>query len=83
MLVPLVPQIVVPRSVVVAAVQQLSTVDYTVANRVTEVAAVVVQWAYAHDCPALASWTVHSLQYFDNLGGLLITIAVWLADHAM
>ena len=50
------------------AVQQLATVDYTVANRVTEDVARVVTWAYAHNLPAVASACVHTLQAFDGIG---------------
>ena len=73
--------VTVPRVVTAFAAQQLSTVDYTVANRVTEDVSHIVTWAYAHDLPWLARDAIHLLQSFDFLGSVLITIAVWLADH--
>ena len=71
----------VPRAVTAAAVHQLATVDYAVANRVTDDVAALVDWAYAHDAPALARAGVHALQSFDGLGGVLIALVVWLVDH--
>lgn len=71
----------VPRALTAAAVHQLATVDYTVANRVTDDVASLVDWAYAHDAPALASAGVHALQTFDGLGGVLIAIVIWLVNH--
>ena len=63
------------------ASRQLATVDYAIANRVTDVAADVVAFAYDHDLPSLARATVHALQFFDDFGSLLIAFAVWLVDH--
>lgn len=69
------------RPLVVHATQQLATVDYTVANRVTDDAARVVAWAYAHDAPQVAAACIHALQAFDGVGGVLIALVVWLVDH--
>ena len=69
------------RSVGKAAVHALAAVDYTVANRVTDDASTVVAWAYDHDVPFLARLVVHALQSFDDVGSLLISIAVWMIDH--
>ena len=69
------------RPVVVTAVQQLSTVDYTVANKVTADVAVAVDWAYAHNLPRLAGASVHLLQTFDDIGSVLIALVVWLVNH--
>lgn len=70
-----------PRPLAVMAMHQLARVDYTVANRVTEDAARVVEWAYAHDLPMLARVTVEVLQRFDDFGSVLISMVVWLVCH--
>lgn len=73
--------VTVPRAVATFAAHQLATVDYTIANRVTDDVAHLVSWAYAHDLPWVARDAVHLLQTFDLLGGALIALAVWLVDH--
>ena len=72
---------IIPRYVANAAVQQLSLVDYTIANRVTEDVSTIVSFAYAHDLPALASASVSLLQVFDDFGSCLIAIVVWIVHH--
>ena len=57
------------RPLVIIATQQLATVDYSIANRVTEDVSETVTWAYAHDAPWLAALSLHSLQTFDELVG--------------
>ena len=69
------------RSLTTFATQQLATVDYTVANRVTDDVSHVVEWAYQHDAPWVASSAIHLLQQFDGIGSVLIAIVVWLSDH--
>ena len=69
------------RAAAIVGVQQLAHVDYAVANRVTDEVARVVVWSYAHDFPWLARVSVHCLQTFDLLGGILISLVVWLVDH--
>ena len=71
----------VPRAVSIAAVHQLSLVDYNIANRVTEDVASVVDWAYAHDMPNLALVAVQQLKNFDEVGSLLISFVVWLLSN--
>ena len=63
-----------------AAVSQLAYVDYSIANKVTEDVSVVVQWAYQHDAPWLASSAVQWLQTFDGIGASLIAFVVWLVS---
>ena len=75
------PSFSVPRSLATAAVAQLATVDYTIANRVTEDISTVVAWAYVHDLPFVARATVHLLQTFDDVGSLLIALVVWIVGH--
>lgn len=62
-------------------VHQLATVDYTIANRVTDDVSRLVEWAYQHDLPWIAPMAIHTLQNFDGIGSVLIAIVVWLADH--
>ena len=69
------------RSLSSFAVHQLATVDYTVANRVTEDVSTILDWSYAHDRPELATFAVDLLQNFDFLGSVLIAITVWLVHH--
>lgn len=64
-----------------AAVQALATVDFTVANRVSEDVAQIVQWSYDHDLPQFARWSVLSLQFADDVGSMLIAAVVWLVTH--
>ncbi len=73
--------LVLPRGLAITATRVLSTVDYTVANRVTEDVAEIVEWAYRHDLPRLASASVVGLQFFDSLGSVLIALAVWIVTH--
>lgn len=70
-----------PRGLAVSAVQLLSKVDYTVANRVTEDVAQTVSWAYEHDLPQLATVCIHSLKFWDDMGSLLIAMVVWIVSH--
>ena len=73
----------VPRSIASAAVHQLALVDYAVANKVTEDAATIIDWAYSHDMPQLAICTMNVLQKLDEVGSFLIFIVVWLVSHTM
>ena len=73
----------VPRPVVAWAVDPLAAVDYTVANRVTEDVARAVHAVYDHNLPSqLVPVLVHGLQFFDDLGSVLIAFVVWLTDHS-
>ena len=74
----------VPHAVVWWAVDRLATVDYTVANRVTEDVAQAVHFVYDHHLPPqIVPTLVHSLQQFDDLGSILILIVVWLSEHSI
>lgn len=73
----------VPRAVVSWAVDRLATVDYTVANRVTEDVARAVHFVYDHNLPAqIVPLLLHSLRFFDDLGSILIVVVVWLSEHS-
>lgn len=73
----------VPHRVVSFAVDRLAQVDYTVANRVTEDVARVVHFVYDHHLPdSIVPVVVHSLQFFDNFGSVLIALVVWLSEHS-
>ena len=73
----------IQRGLTSVAVHQLAHVDYNVANRVTEAAAVVVDWAYLHDLPRVAALAVQTLHVFDDIGSVLIAFVLWLAAHTM
>lgn len=73
----------VPPVVVSWAVDRLATVDYTVANRVTEDVSDAVHFVYDHNLPhALVPLLVQSLQMFDDIGSVLIAFVVWLSQHS-
>lgn len=72
---------VVSRPVVLHAVRQLSEVDYSVATRVTETVARVVQWSYENDQWWLARPSIELLHFFDDAGSLLISLVLWLVTH--
>ena len=73
--------VTLPPKVTVFAVQQLATVDYTVANRVTDDVAKAVVWACENSQPWLPPLAISSLQFFDNIGSVLISIVVWMVMH--
>lgn len=72
----------IPYAVSLAGVRALARVDYAVANRVTDGVADVASWAYHHHLPFVAEAAVRALQTFDELGGLLIAMVVWLTAHS-
>ena len=76
------PVVAVPRAVAVHAVRALATVDYTVANAVSDGVADVVSWAYAHDAAWLPPLAMRALQGLDETGSLLIALVAWLVHHA-
>ena len=69
------------RPIAIFAVKQLSNIDYTIANRVTEDVSQVVEWAYSNDLPWLATRSVELLRSFDNIGSLFISIVIWILQH--
>lgn len=76
--------LLVPPPVVSFAVDRLADVDYTVANRVTEGVAAVVHGVYAyHLPPQLAVACVSLLRGMDDVGGALIALVLWLAQHSV
>ena len=73
----------VPPVVVSWAVDRLATVDYTVANRVTEDVSDAVHFVYDHNLPhALGPLLLQSLRMFDDIGSVLIVFVVWLSQHS-
>ena len=72
---------IVPKQIGVFAAQQLSNVDYSVATRVSEDVATVIQWSFEHDTWWLSPIAIQSLKYFDEIGSFLINIVVWIIMH--
>ena len=73
----------IPHSLAVTAVKGLSDVDYSVATRVSEDVAVIVQWAFVHDKWWLAEWSIDSLKFLDDFGSFLITVVAWLIHNSV
>ena len=71
----------IPRQVAKFAVSQLAYVDYSIANRVTEVVSDVVDFAYDKDIPWLAKYSTELLQVFDDFGSILIAFVIWIVHH--
>lgn len=72
-----------PAGVGVQAARLLATADFTVANRVSEDVARVVEWSFAHHQDWLAVWSIGALQRLDELGGVLITLVAWIVTHCV
>ena len=73
----------IPRDVTIMAIKNLANVDYTIATRVSDDVARTVDWSYQHDLGYLANISVNILQYFDNLGSILIAIVVWMVHNTI
>ena len=71
----------IPRSITIIAMNQLAKVDYDVATKVSHDVATLVNWSYQHNYPEIAKFAIKSLQFFDNLGSLLIVLVVWIVNH--
>ena len=71
-----------PKPFAVLTMQQLATVDYSVATRVSEDVATIVKWAYENDQWWLATSSLSVLQFFDDFGSLLIKCVVYIIAHA-
>ena len=71
----------IARPVAKFAVSQLAYVDYSVANRVTETVSDIVNFAYDHNAPWIATNAVELLRVFDDLGSLLIILVIWIVNH--
>jgi|TARA_B100000886_G_C20138770_1_gene373076 hypothetical protein len=71
----------IPRPLTIIAMNKLAQVDYNVATKVSEDVAETVKWAYNHDQAWLANYAIDILQYFDNLGSILISIVVWIVHN--
>ena len=70
-----------PRPFAQFAVHQLAAVDYTVANRVTDDVATLVDWAYSHDAAWMPPIAIQLLHSFDDLGSVLILLVAWIVNH--
>ena len=71
----------IPRPLTIIAMNKLAQVDYNVATKVSEDVAETVKWAYNHDQIWLANSAIELLQYFDNLGSILISIVVYIVHN--
>ena len=71
----------IPPPVAIFAVKQLAKADYTIANRISDDVAFIVQWSYEHSNYWIPPLAMQSLQYLDNLGSALIAIVVWIVAH--
>ena len=67
-----------PPALAVIAVKQLARADYTIANRVSEDVARVVEWSYAHSQYWIPPLAMHTLQALDDFGSSLIALVVWI-----
>ena len=71
----------IPRPLTIMAMNKLAQIDYNVATKVSEDVAETVKWAYNHDQVWLANYAIDILQYFDNLGSILISIVAWIVHN--
>lgn len=71
----------VPPHVAVVSTRALATADFTIANRVSEDVAAVVEWSFAHGQYWLAKSAILLLQGLDDAGSFLISAVVWLVLH--
>lgn len=69
------------RPVAIMAVKQLATVDYTVANKVTDGVFEVVRASYEANLPSVAVFAMHALQAFDDVGSHLISLVLFIVAH--
>ena len=65
------------KKVAAIAASALSTIDYTVATRVSEDVASIVNWAYLNDQWWVAKTAITILKTFDDFGSFLIHTVVW------
>ena len=73
---------IVPPKVAIAAAHALARADYTIANRVSEDVAHVVEWALTHHQAWLAHDAMRLLQTLDTAGSALIALVVYVVLHA-
>lgn len=71
----------IPRPITIFAANKLADVDYNIANPVTDVVAEIVKWGYNNEQIWICNFAVEGLQFFDNMGSLLIAIVVWMVEH--
>ena len=70
-----------PPSAAIVATKLLAKADYTIANRVSEDVAAVVQWSFNHHQPWIAHTAMSLLQSLDEAGSLLIALVAFVVAH--
>ena len=73
---------ILPARVAIVASKVLAQADYTIANRISDDVASIVEWAFQHDQPWLAHNAIQTLQFFDNAGSWLIAFVVYIVTHS-
>ena len=76
------PHISFPPMAAILATKLLAQADYTIANRVSDDVAFVVEWAYTHHAPWLAQYAIHTLQSLDEAGSWLIACVAYIVTHS-
>ena len=71
----------IPKPLTILAMNKLAEVDYNVATKVSHDVAITVKWAIENNQLWLANDAISVLQFFDNCGGILIAVVVWLVQN--
>jgi len=74
--------LILPKILAVKATHALAQVDYSVANKVSEDVASIVQWSYDNNQWWIARISIQILQNFDFIGAHLISLVTWMIMHA-
>ena len=74
--------LLVPVPIAVAAVNQLSRVDYNVATRISHLASIVVPWGLEHRVYWVSDTAMWTLEHLDDFGNMLIALVAWLVVHS-
>ena len=72
----------VSKQIAVQAMETLANVDYSIATRVSENVAHIINFAYEYDQWWLSQPSIEILRFLDNTGSILINIVVWIVMHA-
>ena len=70
-----------PPAFAIEATRLLARADFTIANKVSEDVATLVEWSFDHHQPWLAVWGIGALQRLDELGSVLITLVAWIVGQ--
>lgn len=73
---------ILSKKLAVLSVNALSTVDYSVATKVSERVAEVTRWAYDHDQWWIAQFSINLLEKLDDFGSFLISFVIWIVMNA-